>query len=396
MTRERPIYLDHHATTPVDPRVLEAMLPYFSEEFGNPSSASHAFGWGAEAAVADARERLAAAIGAGDASEIVFTSGTTESDNLALLGVARAGRKRRDHIVTTCIEHPAVLDACGALEREGFAVTVLPVDGDGLVDPDAVKAAIGERTALVSVMAANSEIGVLEPLAEIGEICREREVLFHTDAAQAVGKIPVDVDALGVDLLSFCAHKLYGPKGVGALYIRSRRPRTRLEPLMHGGGHERGLRPGTLPVPLVVGFAKAVELCLEDLGAEAARLQGLRQRLWERLHSELEDVHLNGHPQRRLPGNLNVSFGGVAADRLLVALHGVALSTGSACSSASAEPSHVLTALGLPEARIRGAIRFGIGRGNSAEEIDSVAEQLIEHVRDARASRGAPRLRSRQ
>lgn len=394
MTLQHPIYLDHHATTPVDPRVLEVMLPYFSQEFGNPSSASHAFGWAAEAAVADARERLAAALGAAEASEVVFTSGTTESDNLALLGIARAARKHRDHIVTTQIEHPAVLDACRALEREGFSVTLLPVDGDGLVDPDAVKAAISERTALVSVMAANSEIGVLEPLADIGRICRERNVLFHTDAAQAVGKIPVDVDALGVDLLSFCAHKLYGPKGVGALYIRSRRPRTRLAPLMHGGGHEHGLRPGTLPVPLVVGFAKAVEICLEELDAESRRLRGLRDRLWDRLRSELDDIHRNGHATQRLPGNLSVSFGGVEADPLLVALHRVALSTGSACSSASPEPSHVLSALKLSESRIRGAIRFGIGRGNTAEEIDSVADQLIEHVRKARTARGAPRPRS--
>jgi len=396
MTHHHPIYLDHHATTPVDPRVLEVMLPYFSEEFGNPSSASHAFGWAAEAAVADARERLADALGATEANEIVFTSGTTESDNLALLGVARSMRKSRDHIVTSEIEHPAVLDVARALEREGFSVTLLPVDGDGLVDPDAVKAAIGPRTAWVSVMAANGEIGVLEPLAEIGRICREREVLFHTDAAQAVGKVPVDVEAWGVDLLSFCAHKLYGPKGVGALYIRSRRPRTRLTPLMHGGGHERGLRPGTLPVPLVVGFARAVELCLEDLDAESRRLCGLRDRLWDRLRTELAGVHLNGHATRRLPGNLNISFEGVEADRLLVALPGVALSTGSACSSASPEPSHVLGALKLPEERVRGALRIGIGRGNTTEEIDRVADELIEQVGKARAARSGPQLRSQQ
>ncbi len=388
MTLQLPIYLDHHATTPVDRRVLGAMLPYFREDFGNPSSASHVLGWRAEAAVEDARERLALAIGAGDSREIVFTSGTTESDNLALKGVARAQRKRRDHLVTTCIEHPAVLDSCRALEREGFSVTVLPVDGDGLVDPDAVGAAIGERTALVSVMAANGEVGVLEPLAEIGRICRERDVLLHTDAAQAVGKIPIDVDALGVDLLSMCAHKLYGPKGVGALYVRSRRPRVRLEPLVHGGGHERGLRSGTPPVPLLVGFAKAVDLCLEDLDSEAARLTELRQRLWSRLSTELPDVHVNGHPERRLPGNLNVSFGGVDSDQLLIALTDVALSTGSACSSANPEPSHVLTALGLPGARVRGAVRFGLGRSNTREEIDWVADQLVGRVRDAREKRG--------
>jgi len=389
MTLELPIYLDHHATTPVDPRVLDAMLPYFREDFGNPASAGHVFGWRAEAAVEDARERLAAAIGAGEAREVVFTSGTTESDNLALKGVARAQRNRRDHLVTTCIEHPAVLDPCRALQREGFSLTVLPVDGDGLVDPDAVAGAIGERTALVSVMAANGEIGVLEPLAEIGRICRDRGVLFHTDAAQAVGKIPIDVEALGIDLLSMCAHKLYGPKGVGALYVRSRRPRIRLEPLVHGGGHERGWRSGTPPVPLLVGFAKAVDLCLEDLDSEAAHLTGLRQRLWQRLSSELDDVHVNGHPERRLPGNLNVSFGGVEAAQLLLGVTDVALSTGSACSSADPEPSHVLTALGLPEARVRGAVRFGIGRSNTREEIDWVADRLVAWVRDAREKRAA-------
>jgi cysteine desulfurase len=386
MTLQLPIYLDHNATTPVDSRVLDAMLPYFRDDFGNPSSASHVFGWRAEAAVEDARERLAAAIGAGDAREIVFTSGTTESDNLALKGVAGATRKSRDHLVTTRIEHPAVLDACRALERDGFSVTYLPVDGDGLVDPGDVKAAIGERTALVSVMAANSEVGVLEPLAEIGRICRERDVPFHTDAAQAVGKIPIDVDALGVDLLSLCAHKLYGPKGVGALYVRSRRPRRRLTPLLHGGGHERGFRPGTLPVPLVVGFAKAVDLCLEEQDSEALRLTELRQRLWSRLSGALDDVYVNGHPERRLPGNLNVSFCGVEADHLLLALPDVALSTGSACASASPEPSHVLSALGLSNARIRGAIRFGLGRSNTREEVDWVAEQLIALVREARAA----------
>jgi cysteine desulfurase len=389
MALQLPIYLDHHATTPLDSRVLDAMLPYLREDFGNPSSAGHVFGWRAEAAVEDARERLAAAIGAGDSREIVFTSGTTESDNLALKGVARGHRKRRDHLVTTRIEHPAVLDTCRALAREGFSVTVLPVDADGLVDPDAVGAAIGERTALVSVMAANSEIGALEPLAEIGRICRERDVLFHTDAAQAVGKIPIDVEALGVDLLSMCGHKLYGPKGVGALYVRSRRPRLRLTPLVHGGGQERGLRSGTPPVPLLVGFAKAVELCLAELDSEAARLTELRQLLWSRLSAGLDEVHLNGHAERRLPGNLNVSFGGVESDQLLIALTEVALSTGSACSSASPEPSHVLTALGLPDARIRGAVRFGLGRSNTREEIDWVADRLIGLVREAREKRAA-------
>jgi cysteine desulfurase len=387
MPPQRPIYLDHHATTPVDPRVLEAMLPYFGQEFGNASSSGHVYGWHAEAAVEVARAKLATALGAADPREIVFTSGTTESDNLALKGVARAGRGRRDHIVTTAVEHPAVLDACQALARDGFEVTMLPVDADGLVDPDCVKAAIGERTVLVSVMAANSEVGVLQPLAEIGRLCRERDVLFHTDAAQAVGKISIDVEEMGIDLLSFCAHKLYGPKGVGALYVRSRRPRIRLEPLIHGGGHERGLRSGTLPVPLVVGFAEAVTLCLAERDAEAERLTGLRRRLWERFVAELDDVQLNGHSQKRLPGNLNVSFGGIVADNLLSALSGVALSTGSACSSASPEPSHVLTALGLSDAKLRGAIRFGLGRGNTPEEIESAADQVVAAVRAERSAR---------
>ncbi len=384
-----PIYLDHHATTPTDPRVVEAMLPYFTEDFGNPSSATHVYGWRAEAAVEQARERLAAAIGARDASEIVFTSGTTESDNLALKGVARAGRRRRDHLVTTRIEHPAVLDACRALETEGFRVTRLDVDEQGRVDPDEVAAALTERTALVSVMAANSEIGVLQPLAEIGEICRERGVPLHTDAAQAVGKIPLDVDREGLDLLSMCGHKLYGPKGIGALYVRSRRPRLRIEPLLHGGGHERGLRSGTLPVPLCVGFARAVELCLEELESESVRLRSLRDRLWERLRDGLEGVTRNGHPERRLPGNLNVSFDGVEADSLLLALRDVALSTGSACSSGRAEPSHVLAALGLDKERARGALRFGIGRSNTPEEIERVADRLIEEVGRARERRSS-------
>jgi cysteine desulfurase len=385
---KRPIYLDHHATTPTDPRVLEAMLPFFREDFGNASSATHVYGWRAEAAVEDARERLAAAIGAADPREIVFTSGTTESDNLALKGIARAGRSRRDHLITTAIEHPAVLDSCRALESEGFRVTILGVDASGLVDPADVGAAIGERTALVSVMAANSEIGVLEPLEEIAVVCRERDVPLHTDAAQAVGKLPVDVDRLGVDLLSMCAHKLYGPKGVGALYVRERRPRLRLEPLLHGGGHERGRRSGTLPVPLIVGFARAVELCLEDLETETKRVLELRERLWGKLRDGLAGVVLNGHPDRRLAGNLNVSFPGIEADALLVALKDVALSTGSACSSAKAEPSHVLAALGLTPSLARAAVRFGIGRGNTAQEIDHVAGRVIQEVTALRRARG--------
>jgi cysteine desulfurase len=384
-----PIYLDHHATTPVDPRVVDAMLPYFSDDFGNASSTSHVFGWRAEEAVAVARERLAAAIGAAEASEIVFTSGTTESDNLALFGLARAQRASRDHLITTAIEHPAVLDPCRVLAAEGFALTVLPVDRQGVVDPGSVADAITDRTLVVSVMAANGEIGTLQPLEEIGRICREREVLLHTDAAQAVGKIPVDVQTWGVDLLSMCAHKLYGPKGVGALYVRKRRPRIRLQPLLHGGGHESGLRSGSLPVPLIVGFAKAVELCLEDGKTEAERLTSLRDELWKRLSESLDGVERNGHPTRRLPGNLNVSFAGVEADQLLVGLADVALSTGSACSTASAEPSHVLKALGLSNEVARASLRVGIGRTNTREEMAWVANRLIELVGSLRQTRSS-------
>ena len=380
MALKLPIYLDHHATTPVDPRVVAAMAPYWSDDFGNPSSAGHVFGWRAEEAVAIAREHLARAIGASDPSEIIFTSGTTESDNLALIGLARAQRGGRDHLIASAIEHPAVLDVCRFLAREGFALTLLPVDGAGLVDPAAVEAAITERTFAVSVMAANGEVGTLQPIEEIGRICRAREVVFHTDAAQAVGKIPVDVERWGVDLLSMCAHKLYGPKGVGALYIRKRRPRIALQPLLHGGGQEGGVRSGTLPVPLIVGFARAVELCLEDLEAEAARTTALREALWQRLSGALEGVACNGSRERRLPGNLNVSFAGVNAEQLLVALSDVALSTGSACASGSAEPSHVLAALGLSEGVARSSLRFGIGRSNDAEQIEWVAGRLVEAV----------------
>jgi cysteine desulfurase len=386
-----PIYLDHHATTPTDPRVLDAMRPYFTERFGNAASASHVFGWRAEAAVELARERLAAAIGAREPREIVFTSGTTESDNLALKGVARADRTRRDHLITVATEHAAVLESCAALEREGFRVTVLPVGRSGLVDPDDVRRAIGDRTLLVSVMAANSEIGVLQPLAAIGGICRERDVLFHTDAAQAVGKVPVDVEASGIDLLSMCAHKLYGPPGVGALYIRRRRPRIRLEPLFHGGGHEWGHRSGTLPLALVVGFAEAVDLCQQDLEAEASRLRALRDELWTRLQAGLGDLRLNGDPEPRLPGNLNVAFPGAEADALIASLRDVALSSGSACSSARPEPSHVLPAIGLSGALARASLRFGLGRGNTREEIEWVADQVIAQVREQREKRAAGR-----
>ena len=391
---DEPIYLDHHATTPVDPRVLDAMAPYWSRDFGNAASRTHRYGWRAEAAVELARERIAAALGASDPREIVFTSGATESDNLALQGVLRAHEGEGDGLVTVATEHPAVLDTARALERRGVRVTVLPVDAEGRVDPDAVARALDARTVLVSVGAANGEVGTLQPLAELGRVCAERDVLFHSDAAQAVGKIPLDVEAEGIDLLTFSAHKLYGPKGVGALWVRRRRRsgrgRVRVEPLVFGGGHERGLRSGTLPVPLVVGFAAALELAVAEREAEAARLVRLRDRLFARLGEALPGVAWNGPAaERRLPANLNVSFEGVAADALLAQLEDVALSTGSACSSARPEPSHVLAALGLPKERIRGALRVGLGRFTSEADVERAAERIVSEVRRLRGAAGA-------
>jgi len=388
----QPLYLDHHATTPVDPRVLEAMRPFWNEDFGNASSRTHRYGWRAEAAVELARESLAAALGATDPREIVFTSGATESDNLALQGVLHAHAGEGDHVITAATEHAAVLDTCRALERRGARVTVLPVDGDGRVDPFAVAKAIDARTVLVSVGAANGEIGTLQPLAEIGRACAEREVLFHSDAAQAVGKIPLDVETLGIDLLSFSAHKLYGPKGVGALYVRRRTRsgrRVRIEPILFGGGHERGLRSGTLAVPLIAGFAKAVELCVLEREAEAVRLASLREQLLGALLEALPDVQRNGPKEGRLPANLNVSFEGIEADALLSQLEDVALSTGSACSSARPEPSHVLAALGLPVERIRGAVRIGLGRGTTPPDVERAAARIASEVRRLREQKAA-------
>lgn len=382
------IYLDHHATTPVDARVIEAMQPWLEREFGNAASRTHAYGWRAEAGVEIAREAIARAIGAGDPAEITFTSGATESNNLAILGVARAERDRGDHVVTVATEHASVLEPCEQLRREGFRVTVLPVDRDGRVDPEAVARALDERTRLVSVMAANNEIGVLQPLAAIARICRERGVLFHTDAAQAVGKIELDVAALGVDLLSLTAHKLYGPKGVGALWVRGGRPRIRIQPLLFGGGHEHGLRPGTLAVPLVVGFGRAVEIAIAERTSEAARVGALRDRLLERL-TQLGGVACNGHPTERLAGNCNVAIEGIEADALLSALRDVAISSGSACSSAEPAPSHVLRALGLTEAAVRSSIRIGLGRGTTETEIERAAVRIAEEVRALRSARSA-------
>ncbi|HKJ23284.1 MAG TPA: cysteine desulfurase family protein, partial [Myxococcota bacterium] len=364
----------------------DAMRPYLEEDYGNAASKSHVFGWRAEAAVEQARESLAAALGA-SAREVVFTSGATEANNLALLGTARAAG--RGHVVTSAIEHPSVLDAVAQLAREGFETTVLPVAPSGRLDPGAVAAALRDDTVVASVSAANGEIGTLQPLAEIGAACRERGVPFHVDAAQAVAKVPFDVGAANADLVSVCAHKLHGPKGVGALVVRRRRPRIRIEPILFGGGHERGLRSGTLPVALVVGLARAVALGTVGLEREGARLGALRDRLRDALAKDLDGVHLNGGLEHRLPGNLNVAFDGVLADRLLVALHDVALSTGSACSSADPRPSPVLLALGLPEARVRASVRIGIGRFNDEAEIDRAAARLVEEVRRARAERPA-------
>jgi cysteine desulfurase len=379
MAARQPIYLDHHATTPLDPRVLDAMMPFLQQDFGNAASVTHAYGRRAAAAVEDARERVAAAIGA-QPREIVFTSGATEANNLAIQGSARLRPASRDRLVTVATEHPAVLEPCEALQVEGFETTLLPVDTAGLVDPDAVEAAIGERTALVSVMLANNEIGVLQPIREIGARCRARGVPLHTDAAQAVGKVAVDVNELGVDLLSLCAHKFYGPKGVGALYVRRRRPRARLVAIQHGGGHEGGLRAGTLPVAQIVGLASALDLCLLDLVAEAERQAALRDGLWDALRNACPGSIRNGHPERCLPGNLSVTFQGVDADRLLLALHDVAISSGSACSTASPRPSHVLLALGFSEERARASVRIGLGRGTSREDLDRAAARIAEEV----------------
>ncbi|WP_392532434.1 cysteine desulfurase family protein [Nostoc sp. C117] len=379
----RPIYLDCHATTPVDERVLAAMLPYFTQHFGNASSISHVYGWEAEAAVKQTREVLAAAIN-GTPEEIVFTSGATEANNLAIKGVAEAYFKKGQHIITVVTEHNAVLDPCNYLKSLGFEITILPVLKDGLIDLTQLEKAFRPETILVSVMAANNEIGVLQPLAEIGEMCRDRQIIFHTDAAQAIGKIPLDVQAMKIDLMSLTAHKVYGPKGIGALYVRRRNPRVQLAPQQHGGGHERGMRSGTLYTPQIVGLGKAVEIALAELTTENQRLTELRQKLWEQL-SQLEGIHLNGHPQARLAGNLNISIEGVDGAALLLGLQPVmAVSSGSACSSATTAPSHVLTALGHSEKLAYPSVRFGIGRFNTQEEIDIVAKHTIATIQSLR------------
>lgn len=378
-----PIYMDYHATTPVDPRVLRVMLPYFSEKFGNPASRNHRFGWEAEEAVERARKQVAELIGA-QPKEIVFTSGATESDNLALKGVAEAYRHRGDHIITVATEHKAVLDSARRLEAQGFRVTYLPVRPDGLIDLDQLRAAITDRTILISVMYANNEIGVVQPIREIGRIAKEKGVLFHTDAVQAAGKIPIDVEADGIDLASLSAHKMYGPKGIGALYVRRRNPRVELVPLIDGGGHERGLRSGTLNVPAIVGFGEACAICRREMPEESQRLRQLRDRLLNQILAELDEVYINGSMEHRLPNNLNLSFRYVDAEALLTALPDVALSSGAACSSANLEPSHVLRALGRGDDLVHSSIRFGLGRFTTQEEVDYVAGRIVEAVKKLR------------
>jgi cysteine desulfurase len=375
-----PIYLDNHATTPVDPRVLAVMLPYFTEQFGNASSKNHTFGWEAEAAVDSAREQVSKLIGASSPREIVFTSGATESDNLAIKGVAQAYRERGNHIVTCATEHKAVLDSCKALEKQGFKVTYLRVQSNGVLDLQRLEESFTDKTILVSIMAANNEIGTIQPVEEIGRLTRKNGILFHSDATQAIGKIPINVDKMAIDLLSLTAHKVYGPKGVGALYVRGTHPRVKIMPMLDGGGHERGMRSGTLNVPGIVGLGIACELGQKEMGGEAERLMGLRERLRTGLVQQLEDVYINGDPVRRLPGNLNMSFAYIDGESLMMGLKEIAVSTGSACTSASLEPSHVLKALGLDDSLAHASIRFGVGRFNTAEEIEYTIGRVAEEV----------------
>lgn len=383
-TIKTPIYMDNHATTRVDPRVVAAMLPYFEEDFGNAASRTHVFGWRGEAAVEAARDEIAKLIGAQSGKEIVFTSGATESDNLAIKGAAEYYRSRGKHIVTTTIEHKAVLDSCKRLERQGFEVTYVPAGKDGIVDPAAIEAALRPDTILVSVMLANNEVGTIQPIGEIGKITRSKGVLLHTDAVQGVGRTPFDVEAMNVDLASITAHKIYGPKGIGALYVRRSKPRVRLVAEMDGGGHERGNRSGTLNVPGIVGFAKACELMRTEGPEENRRIAALRDRLYDKLTSELDEVVLNGDRERRLPGNLNVSFAFVEGEGLMMAIKDVAVSSGSACTSASLEPSYVLHSMGLDEDLAHSSIRFGLGRFNTEAEVDYVADLVSNSVKRLR------------
>jgi cysteine desulfurase len=374
-----PIYMDNHATSPMDPRVLEAMLPYFTAKFGNAASRNHSFGWEAEQAVETAREQIAKLIGA-TAREIIFTSGATESNNLAIKGIAEMYKERGNHIITQVTEHKAVLDTCKRLEKYGYRVTYLPVKADGLIDLEDLKRAIDDKTILVTIMAANNEIGVVQPTAEIGKICHEKGIIFHTDAVQAVGKIPVDVQAMNIDVLSLTAHKIYGPKGVGALYVRRRNPRVQISAQIDGGGHERGMRSGTLNVPGIVGLGKACEIAGEEMATEAARLKAMRDHLRQRLESVIDYVEVNGSWEHRLPGNLNMSFIYVEGESLLMGINDVAVSSGSACTSATLEPSYVLKALGLGDDVAHSSIRFGLGRFNTMTEVDYVADKVTSVV----------------
>ncbi len=381
MALKLPIFMDSQSTTPVDPRVLEEMIPYFTEKFGHPASRNHPFGWEAEGGVDKAREQIAKLIGARDPKEVVFTSGGTEAINLALKGVAEMYREKGNHIVTTTIEQRATLDVCKRLERQGFEVTYVPVGREGLVDVEAVRAALTDKTILISIMFANNEIGTIQPVAELGKLAKEKGIIFHTDATQAVGKIPVDVEAMGIDLLSATAHMLYGPKGVGALYVRRKSPRVRLAPMVDGGGHERGMRSGTVPVPLVVGFGKAAEICREVMGEESKRMAGLRDRLQEQIVSKVDEAYVNGHPDRRLPHNLNISFAYVEGESVLMGLNReAALASGSACTSATLEPSYVISALGVDSELAHSSIRFGLHRFSTEEEVDFVAQKTIEVI----------------
>jgi cysteine desulfurase len=374
-----PVYMDNHATTPMDPRVLDEMLPYFMEKFGNAASRNHSFGWAAEEGVETARERIAKLIGA-TTKEVIFTSGATESDNLAIKGVAEMYREKGNHIITAVTEHKAVLDTCKRLEKNGYRVTYMPVQKDGLVDLDDLKRAMDDKTILVTIMYANNEIGVLQPVAEIGKLCHERGVIFHTDATQAIGKVPVDVIKQNIDLASISAHKMYGPKGVGALYVRRKNPRVQVSAIIDGGGHERGMRSGTLNVPSIVGLGKACAIALEEMSREAVRLSGLRDRLRDRIMGRLDEVYINGSTDHRLPGNLNISFAYVEGESLLMGINDIAVSSGSACTSATLEPSYVLKALGTGDDLAHSSIRFGIGRFNTEAEVDYVADRVVETV----------------
>ena len=378
-----PIYLDYHATTPVDPRVLEAMMPFFTEHFGNAASRNHAFGWEAEQAVERARQQVADLIGA-NVKEIIFTSGATESNNLAIKGVAEMYREKGNHIITCVTEHKAVIDTCKKLEKQGARVTYLPVQKDGRISLDDLRNAITDKTILITIMTANNEIGVLQPVADIGAIAKEKGILFHTDAVQAVGKVPFDVNAAKADLVSLTAHKMYGPKGIGALYVRRRNPRVLLAEQIHGGGHERGMRSGTLNVPGIVGLGKAAAIAKAEMAIEGERLRALRDRLNTKLHENLDEIYINGSMEHRLPHSLNISFAYVEGESLLMGINDVAVSSGSACTSASLEPSYVLKALGAGDDLAHSSIRFGLGRFTTEEEVDYVVDRLTTVVRRLR------------